>query len=188
MSRRLFLRTAASGTAGMAASSVLSARGPGARAAERTAPRETAQTAGARRPAARIVSFDAGWLFGPAAAGSDQPGFDDNALATVTLPHTVAPLSWQNWDPSTWEHVWVYRKHFDAPADVSGLRVFLDFSAAMTHSTITLNGTQVADHLGGYLPFSAEITGHLQPEGNVLAVTLDSTFNLDAPPDRPAPT
>ncbi|MGZ4666643.1 MAG: glycoside hydrolase family 2 TIM barrel-domain containing protein [Frankiaceae bacterium] len=187
MSRRVFLRTAASGTAGMAAWSVLSARGPAASAAERAAPRETAQTAGARGPAARIVSFDAGWLFGPAAAGSDQPRFDDSALATVTLPHTVAPLSWQNWDPSTWEHVWVYRKHFDAPADVSGLRVFLDFSAAMTHSTVTLNGTQVADHLGGYLPFSAEITAHLQPEGNVLAVTLDSTFNLDVPPDRPAP-
>ncbi len=187
MSRRVFLRTAASGTSGMAAWSVLSARGPAASAAERAAPRETAQAAGASGPAARIVSFDAGWLFGSAAAGSDQPGFDDSALATVTLPHTVAPLSWQNWDPSTWEHVWVYRKHFDAPADVSGLRVFLDFSAAMTHSTVTLNGTQVADHLGGYLPFSAEITGHLQPEGNVLAVRLDSTFNLDVPPDRPGP-
>jgi beta-galactosidase len=70
---------------------------------------------------------------------------------------------------------------------VSGLRVFLDFSAAMTHSTVTLNGTQVSDHLGGYLPFSAEITGYLRPEGNVLAVTLDSAFNLDVPPDRPAP-
>jgi len=136
----------------------------------------------------RIIPFGTGWLFGRAAAGSDQPGFDDNALATVTLPHTVAPLSWQNWDPSSWEAVWVYRKHFDAPADVTGMRVFLDFAAAMTHSTVTLNGTRVADHLGGYLPFSAEITGQLQPRGNVLAVTLDSTFNLDVPPDRPAPS
>jgi beta-galactosidase len=178
----------------VAAWSLLSARGPVASAAGRVAAQGTARATergtaltAARGPAAKIVSFDTGWLFGPAAAGSDRPGFDDSALATVTLPHTVAPLSWQNWDPSTWEKVWVYRKHFDAPADVSGLRVFLDFSAAMTHSTVTLNGTQVADYLGGYLPFSAEITGHLQPEGNVLAVTLDSSFNLDVPPDRPAP-
>ncbi|MGA2829764.1 MAG: glycoside hydrolase family 2 TIM barrel-domain containing protein [Streptosporangiaceae bacterium] len=188
VSRRVFLRTAASGTAGMAAWSLLSARGPAASAAERAAEPGTAQVASTRGPAARIVPFGTGWLFGPAAAGSDQPGFDDSELATVTLPHTVAPLSWQNWDPSTWEQVWVYRKHFGAPADVSGLRVFLDFSAALTRSTVTLNGTQVADHLGGYLPFSAEITGHLQPAGNVLAVTLDSTFNLDVPPDRPAPS
>ena len=57
----------------------------------------------------------------------------------------------------------------------------------MTHATVTLNGTQVADHLGGYLPFSTEITGLLRPEGNVLAVRLDSAFNLNVPPDRPAP-
>ena len=65
--------------------------------------------------------------------------------------------------------------------------MFLDFGAAMAHATVTLNGSGVADYLGGYLPFSAEITAALQPAGNVLAVRLDSTFNLDVPPGRPAP-
>src|SRR5579875_3566250 len=86
-------------------------------------------------PAAKTVPFNTGWLFGAAAAGSDRPGFDDSALAPVTLPHTVVPLSWRNWDPSAWERAWVYRKHFDAPAPVTGagaMRTFLDFSAAMT--------------------------------------------------------
>jgi beta-galactosidase len=138
-------------------------------------------------PAARTFSFDTGWLFGAASAGSSLPGFDDSELAAVTLPHTVVPLSWRDWDPSGWERVWVYRKHFDAPPEAIGMRVFLDFSAALTHSTVTLNGTEVADHLGGYLPFGAEITGRLLPSGNVLAITLDSAFNLDVPPDRPAP-
>ena len=133
------------------------------------------------------LSFNAGWLFGPASADSSQPGFDDSAFTPVTLPHTVAPLSWQDWDPSAWEQVWAYRKHFDAPRGTEGMRVFLDFSAAMTQATVTLNGTQVAEHLGGYLPFSAEVTSALRPTGNVLAVRLDSTFNLNVPPDRPAP-
>jgi beta-galactosidase len=178
MHRRLFLRSAMTGTAGLAAWSLL-----------RATPAAAAVTRG---PAARVVPFGAGWLFGPASVGADQPGFNDSAFATVTLPHTVAPLSWQNWDPSTWEKVWAYRKHFDAPAGLTGQglgapRVFLDFAAAMTRATVTLNGTQVADHYGGYLPFSAEITAALRPRDNVLAVTLDSTFNLDVPPDRPAP-
>jgi beta-galactosidase len=129
-------------------------------------------------------AFNTGWLFGPASEGSSLPGFDDGALARVTLPHTVVPLSWQNWDPATWERVWVYRKHFDAPP---GMRVFLDVGAALTRATVTLNGIEVADHLGGYLPFSAEIGAALRPEGNVVAVRLDSTFNLNVPPDRPAP-
>ncbi len=134
-----------------------------------------------------IVPFGASWRFGPYTDGSELPGFDDSALAPVTLPHTVAPLSWQDWDPASWEQAWVYRKRFDAPPGHDGQRVFLDFAAAMTQATVTLNGTQVADHLGGYLPFSTEITGLLRPEGNVLAVRLDATFNLNVPPDRPAP-
>ena len=134
-----------------------------------------------------IIPFGAGWLFGPAAGDSSLPGFDDSGFEAVTLPHTVAPLSWQEWDPAAWERVWVYRKHFDAPPEVAGRRVFLDFGAAMTHSTVTLNGTEVGDYLGGYLPFSCEITGVLEPAGNVLAVRLDSGFNLNVPPDRPAP-
>jgi beta-galactosidase len=150
-------------------------------------PADTSGPAGVSGPAARTLPFDAGWLFGAASAGSSLPGFDDSALAPVTLPHTVVPLSWQDWDPRGWERVWVYRKHFDAPPWVTGMRVFLDFSAALTHSTVTLNGAEVADHLGGYLPFRAEITGRLLPSGNVLAVTLDCTFNLDVPPNRPAP-
>jgi beta-galactosidase len=135
----------------------------------------------------RIVPFNEGWLVGAASADSELPGFDDSALVTVTLPHTVTPLSWQEWDPAAWERVWVYRRHFDVPSGHHGRRVFLDFAAAMTHATVTLNGTTVADHLGGYLPFSVELTGLLRPEGNLVAVRLDSTFNLNVPPDRPAP-
>ena len=142
-----------------------------------------------------VIPFGTGWLFGPAAEGSSLPGFDDSGFAAVTLPHTVTPLSWQDWDPAAWERVWVYRKHFDAPSDASGApgasgasrRVFLDVGAALTHSTVTLNGTGAGDYLGGYLPFSCELTGALQPAGNVLAVRLDSGFNLNVPPDRPAP-
>jgi beta-galactosidase len=174
LSRRQFL--SASGAAGLAAWAVL---GRDARRADAAAP---------RGPATRELAFDAGWLFGGAAAsGSTQPGFDDSGFATVTLPHSVTPLSWRNWDPSSWEQVWVYRKHFDAPGDIAGMRLFLDFDAAMTQATPTLNGHDLDGHLGGYLPFSYEITDKLMARNNVLAVTLDSRFNLDVPPERPAP-
>ena len=54
-----------------------------------------------------IIPFGTGWLFGPAAADSGLPGFDESGLQAVTLPHTVAPLSWQEWDPAAWEREWV---------------------------------------------------------------------------------
>src|ERR1700733_1426955 len=132
-----------------------------------------------------VTSFHAGWLFGPATAGSDQPGFDDSGLETITLPHTVTPLSWRNWDSRTWEQTWVYRKHFHAP--VERARVFLDVEGALTSATLTLNGHQLPGNTGGYLPFTVELTDYLSDGGNVLAITLDSRFNVDVPPDRPAP-
>jgi beta-galactosidase len=140
-----------------------------------------------RPPRPRLIPFGTGWLFGPAAAGSNQPGFDDSGLQAVTLPHTVTQLSWREWDPDSWEAVWVYRKHFDPPGEAAGLRVFLDFAAAMTKAAVTLNGHDLPSHVGGYLPFSAEITGLLRRHGNVLAVTLNSRFNHNVPPDRPRP-
>jgi beta-galactosidase len=133
------------------------------------------------------VPLDGGWRFGPYAPGSEAPGFDDSGLATVTVPHTVARLSWRNWDPDAWEGTWIYRKRFDAPPEANGMRVFVDFDGAMTHAKPVLNSRALTDHLGGYLPFSREVTGLLRPTGNVLAVALDSHFNLNVPPSRPAP-
>ena len=89
--------------------------------------------------------FGTGWRFGPASAGSDQPGFDDSGFAEVTLPHTVVPLSRRDWDPSAWERVWMYRKRFDAPPGAERRRVFVDFAAAMTRATVTLNGVTPRD-------------------------------------------
>ncbi|HET9075945.1 MAG TPA: glycoside hydrolase family 2 TIM barrel-domain containing protein [Acidimicrobiales bacterium] len=185
ISRRQFLLASGAGAAVLATRSVLGGQGgpPGPAGA----PVHGASLASARGPAAEVRSFDDGWLFGPSSAGSTDPGFDDSDLLTVTLPHDVAVLSWREWDPAVWEQEWVYRKHFDAPAEVQGMRVFLDFDAALTSSVVTLNGRQVGGRMGGYLPFSCEITGDLQPRDNVVAVTLDSRFNIDVPPDRPAP-
>jgi beta-galactosidase len=172
--RRQVLRAAAAGTAGAAAWSV-TACGP----RHGPPPRVTGP---------RLIPFSTGWLFGLATAGSSQPGFDDSGLEEVTLPHTVTRLSWREWDPASWEAVWVYRKHFDAPREAAGMRVFVDFAAAMTQAALTFNGHDLPGHVGGYLPFSAEITDRLMRHGNVLAVTVDSRFNLNVPPDSPPPS
>jgi beta-galactosidase len=51
----------------------------------------------------------------------------------------------------------------------------------MVNATVVLNGTTIATHQGGYLPFSAELTGALVPGENVLAVIADSRW-LPVPP------
>ncbi len=125
-----------------------------------------------------------GWLFGGEYRdGSADPGFDDSGFSPVILPHTVVPLSWGRWDPASWEKVWIYRRHLDGSALSvrGGGRVFACFDGIMTSARAMLNGTQAGSHQGGYLPWSVELTDHLVPGDNVLAVIVDSRW-LPVPP------
>src|SRR5271165_916863 len=72
------------------------------------------RTAWAAAPAGVPLSpgtypFNQDWLFGGTyVVGAEAPGYSEVGFAAVTLPHTVAPLSWGDWDHTTWEEVWVY--------------------------------------------------------------------------------
>ncbi|SPE29625.1 Beta-galactosidase [Candidatus Sulfotelmatomonas gaucii] len=130
----------------------------------------------------RIVNLDAGWLFGGKLQPSaTDPAFDDAAFEQMNLPHTVAPLSWQNWDPAAWEDAWIYRRHFTFPAELMNLRLFLHFDRVMAAATPLINGHSLEPHMGGFLPFDREITGLVRDGDNVLAVAVDSRW-LNAPP------
>jgi beta-galactosidase len=127
----------------------------------------------------REYDFNRGWLFGGIyTPGSEKPGFDESRFNPVTVPHTVTSLSWSRWDPSRWQNVWIYRKHFRRP---SGSRVLLDFDGVMTSATVVLNGHVVSTHQGGYLGWTAELTPHLVPGKNLLAVIVDDRW-LPVPP------
>lgn len=123
------------------------------------------------------------WLFGGRLKDSSaaQPGFDDSGFERVTVPHCVVPLSWRDWEPSTWEDVWIYRRHLDLPEGFRDQRVFLDFSGVLSAATVWLNGVELGAHRGGYLPFGFEVTGQLAERDNVLAVVVDSRW-LPVPP------
>ena len=136
--------------------------------------------------ATRTYDFNQGWLFGGEyTAGAELPGHNDGRFAHVTVPHTVVPLSWADWDYRDWEKRFIYRKHFTGAAitgaDQSG-RVLLTFDGVMTDATVVLNGATVATHQGGYLPWTIEITGRLRKDANVLAVIVDGRW-LNVPPN-----
>lgn len=107
------------------------------------------------------VELTSGWLFEGAPA---------------SLPHTVVPLSWRDWEPSSWEGVFTYARSFDLAADFEGRRVFLDVAGALASTRTFLNGTVVGERRGGYLPFSHELTPYLRPRGNELTIEVDATW------------
>jgi beta-galactosidase len=131
----------------------------------------------------QVMSLDRDWLFGgkfdPAAMARH---FGDADFLRIALPHCVAKLSWQGWDPAAWEQVWIYRRHFALPENFKGLRVFLEFDGVMVGATPSLNGHELPQHLGGYLPFSYEVTNWIESVDNVLALAVDSRWT-NVPPE-----
>jgi beta-galactosidase len=130
---------------------------------------------------AHEFSLNTGWMFGRYRPGSEHVGFDEEDFVPVTIPHCVTPLSWGNWKPSRWEHMWVYRRHLDGSGLLRG-RVAVCFDGVMVNATVLVNGKVAGFHQGGYLPWVAELTGFLEPGDNVLAIVVDSR-RLPVPPD-----
>lgn len=133
-------------------------------------------------PGSHVFAFDRDWMFGGKLNPSVRVvGLDERTFSSITLPHCVARLSWENWDPASWQDLWIYRRHFSLPRELKGLRVFLKFDGVMVGATPTINGQELPRHLGGYLPFEYELTKWLKNE-NTLNVTVDSRWS-NVPPE-----
>ena len=85
ISRRTVLQASLIGGAGVAALPLIALVG--------------SMTRTGQQPTDLAFSMNTNWLFGGQyTSGSESSFFDDSNFAPVTLPHTVTPLSWQNWD------------------------------------------------------------------------------------------
>jgi beta-galactosidase len=116
--------------------------------------------------------------------GAQAPGFNDASWTVVCLPHTVrlesaiSHGSWDNYLGICW-----YRKSFTPDSTWQGKKVYLEFEAAMQQDTIFCNGTRIYTYLGGYNPFTIDITGNLVfGSTNVIAVKLNNNYTTNVSP------
>ncbi len=142
----------------------------------------------------RILPINRSWRYQDHAVdGWTEPDFDDGAFQRVTIPHTNRLLPWHSFDDRDYQFISIYRRRFRLPAELRQRRIFVDFDGVMTASRVWLNGAYLGEYLGGYTPFSFELTNHLrwgEAEGtgsvgggeNVLAVEVDSRERADIPP------
>lgn len=64
------------------------------------------------------------------------------------------------------EYLW-YCRELHIPEEFHGKRVILHFGAVDQIATVWVNSNKVAQHVGGYLPFEAEITDAIEDDGFV---------------------
>ncbi|MEO1012317.1 MAG: glycoside hydrolase family 2 TIM barrel-domain containing protein [Bacteroidota bacterium] len=101
---------------------------------------------------------------------------------SIKVPHVprVEPLVVNDqWQGTMW-----YKKEFEYDLG-DNEKVFLKFEGVMHESDVWLNEKYLKHHIGGYLPFSIDISDYLKKGKNFLMVKVSNTDNPVIPPGKP---
>jgi beta-galactosidase len=109
--------------------------------------------------------------------------FDDSGWRSLNLPHDwgiEGPFN-QEYPGETgklpwWGVAW-YRKHFKLGPDDAGKQISLEIDGAMAYATVWINGQCAGGWPYGYASWRVDLTQHVKPGDNVIAIRLDN------PPD-----
>ena len=116
-----------------------------------------------------------------AEAGFETAQFNDSKWEEVVLPHT--PRIEKRDERYPFQGICWYRQSLKADPAWKAKRVSVQFGAAMQIAEVWLNGKRMVRHLGGYLPFTVDLTEDIRFDGpNALAVRLDNRDTTECPP------
>jgi beta-glucuronidase len=136
------------------------------------------------------------WLYRPdpndagLAAGWGQSGAATSGWTPVTVPnaYNAGDLT----AASMWGSVGWYRRDFVLPAGAfssyvprAARRWIIRFESVNYYATVWLNGRELGEHEGGYMPFEFDLTG-LRPGVNRLIVRVDDRRHATSFPPGPA--
>jgi beta-galactosidase len=129
------------------------------------------------------LSMDPGWRFSlDDPAGAEQPRFDDRQWRRLDLPHDGSIEGTPREDAPGGGRVgffptgigW-YRKTFRLPADARERVTWLEFDGVYMNSDVWVNGVHLGRRPYGYVSFAYDVTRHLVPGVNVVAVRIDNS-------------
>lgn len=115
----------------------------------------------------RWVNLNGRWDFAFTST-PERPAIWDGRIVVPFSPETVLSGVERQLQPDEWLF---YRRTFTAPATGDG-RVLLHFGAVDQSCTVWVNGIEVGSHVGGYLPFTLDITDALTGSEEELVVRV----------------
>ena len=125
---------------------------------------------------AKVINLNKDWQFYKVIDRNKVSVNDQFEWMSINLPHST------NIEPKVvnnqWQGVAWYKKNIDIPKDWKNKKVFIRFEAAMNHAEVWLNDVKLGEHLGGYLPFTYDISNKVTlGTTNVLRVKLNNQDN-----------
>ncbi|MEN9962180.1 MAG: hypothetical protein RIS66_593, partial [Actinomycetota bacterium] len=136
-----------------------------------------------------LLNLDGLWDF---KVDFNGEGFNQNwaGKALDTKLQAPVPASYNDifTDTAIRNHVgWVfYQRTVRVPRGFAGERINVRVDSATHEGIVFVNGTEVARHVGGYMPFSADITDHVKAgeEFNLTIAVNNILTNETIPPGR----
>ncbi len=127
----------------------------------------------------RTINFNENWKFSLSdPSGAQNGAFDDSKWQQVNLPHDYS-LS-QDYSGSMEAEsgykpggVGWYRKTFTADANIADKNVIVEFNGVYMDADVYLNGVKLGNHPYGYTAFAFDLSEHLNPGENVIAVRVN---------------
>lgn len=128
----------------------------------------------------RAVSLDGMWRFrfDPESCGVEQKwmnGLTDSI--SMPVPSSFCDLFTDKDSREYCGDFW-YETDFFVPGEWSGKEVAIRFGSATHHARVFVNGVEIAQHEGGFLPFDAFVTDIVRyNQYNKLSVLLNNELN-----------
>ena len=102
------------------------------------------------------------WNFAVAGTNKNQP---KKIAELITVPFPIeSTLSGVKRIVGSGSYLW-YRRNFETPNRKAAERMLLHFGAVDWEAVVFVNGKKVGEHMGGYDPFSFDITDALKDQG-----------------------
>ncbi|HEV2293515.1 MAG TPA: glycoside hydrolase family 2 TIM barrel-domain containing protein [Tepidisphaeraceae bacterium] len=115
-------------------------------------------------------------------SGAAAAGFDDSSWRMLDLPHDWSiEGEYRQDNPAGGAGAYLpcgvgwYRRAIEIPPQWTGKRVFIEFDAAQRNSDVWINGRHLGHRPYGYISFGYDLTPHLKPGQNLLAVRVDNS-------------
>lgn len=103
------------------------------------------------------------------ATGPYQPGHYDGRILVPFSPESVLSGVNRQLKP---DEILCYERPLIIENKQKGKRLILHFGAVDQYCEVLLNAKKIMEHIGGYLPFSVDITEMVEEGGNLLAVRV----------------
>jgi len=94
----------------------------------------------------------------------------------------TVPGAWDCYEAALWEYEGIgwYTTIINPDDFIAGKKIEIVFGRVMQYSKVWLNGEFIGENIGGYLPFSFDITKYLKPgQENKLVVRVDNRARIE---------